>query len=160
MGVQWRDIKFKDYEKAIKKCPPECLAGLGRMLHLGPITKLFGRADDSMFPMTEEEKVQWTVLPLQLAGLRSFDPVTRTYNAIDMRLGGAPPAEEEEWFAGVVRHLKSNVDGAPARDQTVLNLYETDLLCERFLKAIKECGPNKWSELVFKTKGVMQEEFV
>jgi len=138
------------------------------MLHLGPITKLFGRADDTMFPMTEEEKKQYTVvpddggkntlLPLQLNGLRSFDPVTRTYNAIDMRLGGAPPADkEEEWFAGVVRHLKSNFHGGPALDQTILDLYEKDLLCDRFMKAIKECGPNKWSDLVFKTKGVLKK---
>ena len=99
-----------------------------------------------------------TLLPLQLAGLRSFDPVTRSYNAIDMRLGGAPPEdEEEEWFAGVVKHLKSNFQGGPAPSQSLLDLNEKDLLCERFMKAIDQCGPNKWTELVFKTKGELQK---
>ena len=167
--VQWRNVKFKDYETNIKKCPPNCLAGLGKMLHLGPVTNLYGLANDPMFPMTEEEKVKWTVvpkdnpknktfLPLQLNGLRCFNPVSRSYEALDMRLGGAPPADkEEEWFAGVVRHLKTNFQGGPAADQFFLDINENDLLCPRFMKSIEESGTNKWTDLVFKTKGMLKK---
>jgi len=90
--------------------------------------------------------------------LRSFNPVSRSYEAIDMRLGGAPPTEEEEeWFAGVVRHLKSNFQGGPAADQSFLDINENDLLCDRFMKSIEESGPNKWTDLVFKTKGELKK---
>merc|ERR1712187_919463 len=125
--------------------------------------------DDKMFPMSDEEKRAWTVvpddggkktfLPLQLDGLRAFDPVTRSYTAISMRLGGAPPEEkEEEWFAGVVKHLKSNFQGVPATSELYLEINNKDLLCDRFLKAIEQCGANKWTDLVFKTKGEVQKK--
>jgi len=165
----WRDSKFGQYEKDIRTCPPKCLSGLGKMLHLGPVTKLFGRADDPLFPMTDEEKARWTVvpkdgsgkathLPWQLGGLRSWDPVTRSYSAIDIRLKGAPPSDkEEEWFAGVVKHLKSCFQGPPACDEAFLAQNERDLLCPRLKKAIAECGANKWTDLVISVKGEVKK---
>jgi len=164
---QWRDSSFKLYEKSVRKTPPECLASLGRMLHLGPVTQLYGRANDTLFPMIDEEKKDWTVvrgdgkktyLPRRLTGLRMWDIAARQYTPIDMRLKGAPAAADEEtWFVAVVKHLKSNFQGSPACDKAFLEQNERDLLCETFRDAVKTAGANKWTDLVFSTKGEIQK---
>ena len=163
----WRDSSFKLYEKALMQTPPECLASLGRMLHLGPVTQLYGRADDPLFPMPEEEKGNWTVLrndgkktylPRPLNGLRMFNITSRLYTPMDMRLKGAPPPDAEEaWFVSVVKHLKSNFQGSAACDETFLDQNEKDLLCQTFRDAVESAGSNKWTELVFSTKGEVKK---
>ena len=35
---------------------------LGRMLWQGPLTKLYGRANETMFPMPEDEKSDWKLV--------------------------------------------------------------------------------------------------
>lgn len=164
---QWRDSSFKLYEKSLRQTPPECLASLGRMLHLGPVTQLYGSANDTLFPMAEAEKKDWTVtrgdgkktyLPRRLNGLRTWDVKARCYTPVDMRLKGAPsPADEEAWFVAVVKHLKSNFQGSPACDQTFLEQNERDLLCKTFKDAVDSAGANKWTDLVFATKGEVQK---
>jgi ubiquitin-protein ligase len=168
-GVEnWRRISFKLYEESIRETPPSCLAGLGRLLWLGPITHLYANANDQIFPMPESEQPDWTVvrvdektgkehktyLPRTLHALRIWNPTTRAYEAVETKLEGSPgPQEKEAWFKGIVRHLKTNFQGPPAVDAEFLAQNEADLLCPAFIQAINSGGANNWSDLVFKVKG-------
>merc|ERR1712054_83170 len=88
----WRDTSFKLYEKNLRQTPPSCLASLGRLLHLGPVTTLYGRANDTLFPMDEAEQPDWivtrvdgkkTYLPRCLGGLRMWNVSKRCHENID-----------------------------------------------------------------------------
>lgn len=165
----WRDSSFKIYEDNLRQTPPECLASLGRMLAAGPITRLYGRANDPLFPMPEEQKNAWivlrgdgkkTYLPRPLNGLRIWNVTSRLYSTMDMGLKGAPdgPDEEEAWFVRVVKHLKTNFQGSAACDETFLDQNEQDLLCQTFRDAVEGGGSNKWTKLVFSTKGDVKKK--
>merc|ERR1719498_584911 len=159
----WRSSLFATYEKQLKTTPPDCLAALGRMLWQGPITKLFGRANETMFPMPVDEQDQWklvnssgktTYLPRQIFALRQWNPTTRSYDVYDSHLEGAPKnSEKEEWFRDAIRHLKSYFGGKLAPDAHFLAMNEKDLLCQTFLDSINVGGTNKWTDIVMTTKG-------
>jgi len=162
--ASWRKGLFASYEKQLKKTPPECLAALGRMLWQGPLTKLYGRANETMFPMPEEEKSDWklvnaagktTFLPRPIYAIRTWNPVTRSYDVYENHLDGAPTEDDiEDWFKEAVCHLKSCFGGDQAPDKNILEIYNQDLLCPTFLDAINTGGANKWTKIVMETRGV------
>ena len=167
----YRGMKFKVYEDTIKKCPPPCMAGLARMLHAGPVTKLYENADvgSQIFPMTKEEMSHFqhtrpdgkvVNLPRVVLELRVFNPTTSMYESLDRKLTGAPDgrAPELDWFDGVTQYLKTNLHGAPAADVDMLAFYEKELLdSEQFKNQIKQMGENEWVARFKEIKGVLRK---
>tara|TARA_B100000795_G_C22717742_1_gene406171 strand:+ start:106 stop:999 length:894 start_codon:yes stop_codon:yes gene_type:complete len=167
----YRGMKFAMYEKSIKACPPPCMAGLARMIHVGPVTKLYENADvgSQIFPMSKEEMLNFqhtrpdgkvVNLPRVVHALRVFKPATGTYELLPMRLDGAPENEEQEgiWFDNLVTHLKSNLHGAPAADDEMLSFYEKELLeSDQFKHQVEQMGENKWILRFKEVKGSLKK---
>lgn len=166
--ISYREFKFGEYEKEIKTIPPPCMAGLARMLHQGPVTKLYENqpVGRQIFPMSQEELVAFqhtrpdgkvVILPRPLAALRVFSPETGQYKELDLTLDGAPQ-DEEKWWDDLVCFLKSNLHG-PARDEHMLAFYEKDLLeNDQFTHQVQQMGENKWIHRVREVKGVVVEK--
>jgi hypothetical protein len=167
----YRGMKFKLYEDSIKACPPPCMAGLARMIHAGPVTKLYENADvgSQIFPMSKEEMTNFqhtrpdgkvVNLPRVVQGLRVFQPASGTYETLNMRLDGAPENDEAElvWFDNLTRHLKSNLHGAPASDEDMLAFYEKELLeSDQFKHQVEQMGENNWIQRFKQVKGNLKK---
>jgi hypothetical protein len=163
----YRCSKFGHYEKAIRECPPPCMAGLVRMVHAGPITQLYENAPcgAQIFPMTEEEQAahqhtrpdgKVVNLPRVVVAMRAFNPVSGAYEDLDLKLAGAPAdaAAELAWFDGVTTHLKSNLHGQPATDQDMLDFFESELLeNDQWKGQLAQMGENAWVRKFRDTKG-------
>lgn len=166
----YRSTKFELYEKDIKTCPPACMAGLARNLHSGPVTKLYENANigSQIFPMTEEEmpKFQHTRpdgkvvnLPRIVLELRLYDPNSCTYKTLNRDLTGAPTDRELQWFDDLTKHLKSNLHGAPAADQGMLDFYEKELIeSPQFIKQVEQMGENGWIKRFKEVKGELSHK--
>ena len=167
----YRGMKFKLYEDSIKACPPPCMAGLARMIHAGPVTKLYENADvgSQIFPMSKEEMTNFqhtrpdgkvVNLPRVVQELRVFQPASGTYETLNMRLDGAPENDEAElvWFDNLTRHLKSNLHGAPASDEDMLAFYEKELLeSDQFKHQVEQMGENNWIQRFKQVKGNLKK---
>lgn len=165
----YRGMKFGHYEKSIRECPPPCMAGLARMVHAGPVTKLYENAEigAQIFPMTKEEQANHQQtrpdgkvvnLPRVVVAMRVFNAEAGAYEDLDLLLTGAPSDEASElsWFDGVTRHLKSNLHGQPATDQDMLDFYEKELLeNEQWKNQVEQMGENEWVRRFVEVKGDM-----
>jgi hypothetical protein len=163
----YRGMKFGAYEKSIRECPPPCMAGLARMVHAGPVTKLYENAETGaqIFPMSKEEQAahqqtrpdgKVVNLPRVLVEMRVFNPEKGAYEPADLMLTGAPADEAAElaWFDGVTRHLKSNLHGQPAADAAMLSFFETELLDNaQWKNQVAQMGENKWVRRFVEVKG-------
>jgi hypothetical protein len=167
----YRGMKFKLYEQSIKACPPPCMAGLARMIHAGPVTKLYENADvgSQIFPMTKEEMSTFqhtrpdgkvVNLPRVVQALRLFNPVSGEYDSLELRLDNAPMDDEAEllWFDQLTEHLKSNLHGAPASDNEMLQFYEQELLeSDQFVHQVVQMGENSWIQRFREVKGKLKQ---
>ena len=165
----YRSMKFGHYEKSIRECPPPCMAGLARMVHAGPVTKLYENAEvgAQIFPMTKEEQAahqqtrpdgKVVNLPRVVIAMRVFNPKLGAYEDSDLLLTGAPADEAAElaWFDDVTRHLKSNLHGQPAADEAMLEFFERELLDNaQWKNQVDQMGENKWVKRFVEVKGVV-----
>mmetsp|Transcript_6964 Transcript_6964/g.5970 ORF Transcript_6964/g.5970 Transcript_6964/m.5970 type:complete len:257 (+) Transcript_6964:41-811(+) len=98
--LQFRDKKFAIWKEQLEH--PSCEAAFRRLLQLGLVTNVF---DKHMFPTPEHLINEYRVedentgklidLPHPVNALRLWNASTRSYDAIDPHLAGAPRGEEE-----------------------------------------------------------------